>query len=56
MTEDLTKARHLSPAEIDELRAEVKVASAALDEARHKLIEQKNLRRKNRKNKGKRTV
>ncbi len=41
MTEDLSKARNLSPAEIDELRAEVKVASAALDEARRKLMEAK---------------
>ncbi|GAB1260735.1 hypothetical protein [Aurantivibrio plasticivorans] len=39
--DDLTKARNLSPAEIDELRAEVKVASAALDEARRKLISSK---------------
>lgn len=41
MTEDLSKARNLSPAEIDELRAEVKVASAALDETRRKIVEQK---------------
>ena len=41
MTEDLSKARNLSPAEIDELRAEVKVASAALDEVRRKLISSK---------------
>ena len=42
MTEDLSKARNLSPAEIDELRAEVKAASAALDETRRKIAEQKN--------------
>lgn len=39
--DDLTKARILSPVEIDELRADVKVASAALDEARRKLISSK---------------
>lgn len=47
MTEDLSKARNLSTAEIDELRAEVKAASAALDETRRKIAEQKNSTQEN---------
>lgn len=47
MTEDLTKARNLSPAEIEKLKEEARQASQAMDEARRKLIEQENSTQEN---------
>lgn len=40
MTEDLSKARNLSCAEIEKLKEEAKQASQAMDEARCKIVEQ----------------
>ncbi len=42
MTEDLSKARNLSPTEIEKLKEEAKQASQAMDEARRKFIEKEN--------------
>lgn len=41
MMEDLTKARNLSPAEIEKLKKEAQQASQAMDETRRKIVEQK---------------
>ncbi len=45
MTEDLSKARNLSPAEIEKLKEEAQQASQAMDDARRKLIDRKNEKR-----------
>ena len=42
MMEDITKARNLSPAEIEKLKEEAKQASQAMDDARRKIVEQEN--------------